>query len=517
MGKILPNLKYSIIEDVKNSIDNNSSNYYFFVSNPVEFAGDIQEETLDDYSSSFYNSWNMLFGKKIQNSDIEPVIENNLWTTNSFYERYDNTSNTLAVNNNFYVVTEPDIVGGDYKVYKCIDNNNGLSNSTIKPSLVQTTSFETSDGYVWRYIYSITNTNYTKFSTDGHVPVYPNTTVQSSAENNAGVEVIKIVNGGSSYPSTNGVVQSLNSVNRTIQLETTAEPLTGYYTNCAAYIYNEGSPTGQLVKIINYTYNSVNGERIVTLDNTVNFSTITSDSTFYDIAPYINVQTDGSTNTVARCTVDTTSNSNTINDVIVLEKGNFVSWANVNVETSVTSLGSGAILQPIINSPGGHGSNPYNELNVKGFGVSVTFSGNETGSIITDCLYNKIGIIKDPYLLESDLSKGIKITTNSFSQVLKANTTDSFVVGDLITGDVTGSIGTVVFSNTTQVFISGDQSFANGETVSNSSSSSIGTLDEINTIADVYYKDIVPLYIQNINNVNRDINQSETYKLIITI
>ena len=49
---------------------------------------------------------------------------------------------------NFYVLTE------DFNVYKCLDNNNkGLS--TTKPTGIQTQPFETTDGYVWKYMYTI--------------------------------------------------------------------------------------------------------------------------------------------------------------------------------------------------------------------------------------------------------------------------------------------------------------------------------------------------------------------------
>jgi len=120
--------------------------------------------------------------------------------------------------------------------------------------------------------------------------------------------------------------------------------------------------------------------------------------------------------------------------------------------------------------------------------------------------------------LEANNSKGSVYTDINIDQRLVANVSPSvtFNVGEQITGDTSGARATVLFSNSTVVHLVGDQNFSNNETVSNSTSNSVTTI-EISSKADVYYKDLIPLYIQNINNVNRSANQSEKYKLIIKL
>jgi hypothetical protein len=101
-----------------------------------------------------------------------------------------------------------------------------------------------------------------------------------------------------------------------------------------------------------------------------------------------------------------------------------------------------------VNPPGGHGSSPENELNVQGLGINFKFSNNESNTIVTsNTLYNKIGIVKDVYYLNSDFSKGNVYTTSTFDQVLKANVTPAhtFVTGEKIKGANSKAVGYVKF------------------------------------------------------------------------
>ena len=140
------------------------------------------------------------------------------WVSNTVYDRYDNTSNTVHANSNFYVVSPPAQTGGNYNVYKCIDNANG-AHSIVQPVLVQPTTFQTSDGYKWRYLTSIQYKDYITLSTTNYTPIYVNPTIAASAKTYSGVEVVMISNSGLGYSTYHdGVVRSI--VNSTvIQIE----------------------------------------------------------------------------------------------------------------------------------------------------------------------------------------------------------------------------------------------------------------------------------------------------------
>lgn len=521
MGKILPSYTKEIIQELVDNIISNTSHYYAFGSNPVAYVNTTPSVANNDYDTAFVNDWQMLFGKKITGGDIVPVISKSVWTANNVYTMYNNISDTLNTNNDFYVVTEPSIVGGSYHVYKCIDNANG-SYSTVDPSSIsvptQPTTFKTlPDGYKWRYMYSISSKNYEKFSSDDYIPVYSNATISASAINYSGVEVVQIVNSGVGYSTYHDGIVKANPNNSVIQIDNAASENNDFYVNNSIYIYNTFDSTAQITDIVNYVANG--SGKFVFVNPTVNTAIITPSVSQYKISPKVKFETDGDNNPIAYSVINTTSNS--IQSVVVLDIGTNISWANVEIQSN-NSFGSGANLYAIVPPPGGHGSDPITELNVKGVSLAFTFANTESNTIPTsNVLYNKIGLIKNPYSLSANISTGTitkttRYTANTFNQLLTANISPSYTfnIGESVTGNTSGARGTVVYSNTTVVYLSGDKSFIDGEYISNNSGNFVTTIS-INEVGDIFTKDLKPLYIENINNVNRIDDQTESYRLTI--
>lgn len=520
MGKILPPYTKELIQEVLDNISSNTSHYYAFAANPIEYTGNsVPNVANNDYDTLFTNNWRLLFGKKLTTADVALIVENKQWTNNTVYSMYDNLSETLHSNNNFYVISPPSIVGGFYNVYKCIDNSNGAP-STIDPSTfgtpTQPSTFQTSDGYRWRYIYSISSKNYEKFASSGYAPVFTNATISSTALNYAGVEFVKIVNGGIGYSTYhNGFIKGVVN-NSLIQIENEASENNGFYNRNAIYIYNVDS-TSQIADITNYVSNTTGN--FVTVSPTVDTSKVTASISQYKISPKVKFDTDGDSDPIAYSVINTTSNS--IASIVILDTGTNITWANVEIQGN-SAFGSGANLYAIVPPPGGHGADPATELNVKGVAIAFNFSNTESNTIITsNVVYNKIGLIKNPYSLSANLttgtvSKGARFTNNTFEQILKANVVTSYVFNksEMITGKNSGSKGIVVFSNSSVVYFTGDKSFINGEEVANSMGNFVTSIT-INEVGDLYTKDIKPLYIENINNINRKDEQTEAYRLTI--
>jgi len=515
MSKILPSYKKSIIEELINSISTNTSNYYIFGANPIEFANTIPTIANNESNFSYEFINRMIFGKKITKNDIYPIINSNLWESNTVYQFYDQTSNTLYSNNNYYVVSDPNEVGGVYNVYKCIDNNNG-ANSTVDPGTIgtpsQPTTFQTVDGYKWRYVTTVSATIYNRFFSDDYMPIYANNILVASANNYAGVEKIIVSNTGTGYSAyTNGIIQSI--VNSTlIQIEAVANPSNFYYNNNAIYMYNSSLGTAQLSNVSNYIVNST-GNWVI-LEKEANTTIILPSQTEYLITPKLVFDTDGDTFPIGYAIVNTSINA--ISGVQILDIGSNITRANVYIESS---FGSGANIYAIVPPPGGHGSDPVKELNVKGFVVGIRFSNNENSTIVTsNTVYNKIGIIKNPYILETNNTKGALYTANTFDSLLKFTVSPShtFTLGETVIGSNSKAQGIVVFSNSTQTFLTGEKQFQSGEYVGNTS---VGNVTVITIISrgDIYTKDLSPLYVNNINNVNRSNTQTETFKIFIQV
>jgi hypothetical protein len=240
---------------------------------------------------------------------------------------------------------------------------------------------------------------------------------------------------------------------------------------------------------------------------------ISPGSTRYSISPSVVFETDAEVAPKAFATINASTNS--ISSVIVYQSGANLSWANAYVRSI---SGAGAVLNTVIAPPGGHGKNPAVELNMKGYCVSFKFSNTENGTILSsNTVYNKIGLLKNPHAINFDTAqKEGRYSGNTFSSVLECSVNHTFNKGEYVIGSVSKAIGTVAFANSTNVFLVGDKHFANGEFVSNTTTSNVTAIN-ITSRGDVYIKDLVPLYAQNINNVNRETNQTESFKLIIKL
>lgn len=516
MGKILPYYKKAIIDEIIDNITSGTSNYYAFASMAEDaFTNSTASEVANsDYYTTFNNDWLMLFGKKLTAADIVPFIEKNMWTTNTVYSRYDNTSNTLYTDNNYYVITSPADTGGPYHIYKCIDNDGNTASNT-NPSTIgtptQAYTFETSDGYNWRYISSISSANYDKFSSTDYVPVYANSLIVSSANAYAGVEVLVITNSGNGYNAyTNGTIQSV--VNSTlIQIQANnSSTSASFYVNNGIYINTNTAATSQLLDVSGYVSNGSGSW--ITLRTAANTTNITPGVTTYIISPKVKFTSDG-VEPQAYTNINTTSNS--IGSITLLDIGSDISWCNVEIQSA---YGSNAAVYAIVSPAGGHGSNPSIELNIKGIVFGFNFSNTESNTIPTaNIVYNKIGIIKNPYTLNANNTKGSLYTSNTFNNLIKANTSYTFAAGQTLIGANSGARGIVVFANSTAVHLAGDKGFINGEFVTNSTSTANLATITITSIGNVYTKDITPLYVQNINNVNRSNTQIEAFKINIQI
>jgi hypothetical protein len=274
------------------------------------------------------------------------------------------------------------------------------------------------------------------FSSDEYAPVFSNNIISLYSGLYSGIDVVMISNSGSGYSTYHdGTVQSVNST--VIQIESAnTSGQNGFYVNSSIYLYNTIDTTGQLFGITQFISNSVG--KWVYLDGEANTDNILPNSSLYKISPKIVFTSDGNTQPKAYSVVNTSTNS--ISEVVILDTGSDITWCNVHVEAA---FGSGSNLYAIVPPPGGHGYDAISELNVKGLSIQFNFANNEGDTIFTsNVVYNKIGIIKNPYSLNANNTKGNKFTSNTFSQLLKANVSSPtvFANGDYVVGNTSGAI-----------------------------------------------------------------------------
>ncbi len=189
-----------------------SSNLYMTFGRSFSWSSESSPPQANTSIASFNEVWNNMIGaKKITGNDIRHVVPRFNWANNSVYYAYDDLvdSRTLkSSNNQFYVVTD------DWNVYKCLANNNG-ANSTTKPISISTLSdFQTPDGYIWKYMYTITAEERLRFVTNDYIPVksliVDDGSLQWGVQNNAtsgALHNIKISNAGSGYTANDIVIR----------------------------------------------------------------------------------------------------------------------------------------------------------------------------------------------------------------------------------------------------------------------------------------------------------------------
>ena len=476
------------------SIDEASNTvYYVFTGKPQAYTEDSTPTPTDSITNSQYQVWDeMISGKQITTDDAKHMIRKKEWANNNAYQAYDDRNGSLN-GSDYHVVTSE---GSDYHVWKCIANNQSSGNSTSKPlysdvsSTLNTLYIKTADGYQWRFMYTITGTNYTKFTTTNYIPYYAHTNASTNAVSGS-LDAYIVTNSGNNYNEfcngtfttvTNSTVQVLASSDFTLSTNN------DFFNNCAIYI-KSGTGAGGLNKIIDY----VGSSKTITLESAWSTSPSTSDSVF-EITPSVTIKGDGTTDATARALVNTSSN--TIANVEVVTRGAGYTYADVTIEANNMASANLAAVRAPIAPTGGHGSDPIEELEGSHVGISVEFANTESANIPTDNDFRQVGILKDPKhanvqvngIVSGTWTTGEKVTqanTTSFGYVISANSSSVLlanVQGHISTGNstnhanVSGADSSATM-NVTSVFVNTTEA-ATINTSNESQRSSFTTFDQ---------------------------------------
>ena len=371
-----------------------NQNLYVFVSK----AHDLSDENLlannqlansENYFTSIHNPIKeMIFGKKVKPGDVALVVDRYNWESGTIYQAFYNRSNTL------FTVEDSDTEKSFYvyaneKVYKCIDNNES-SASTVEPSHTDLTPREESDGYKWKYMYTVPIGS--KFITDNFIPVVANSTVVTSAT--AGIDGVFTISGGNNYVETvNGDVQStvsssvfvIENKNLSFSNGFTFTPENKFFNNTSILLFEPGAKSnGSLFTVSDYD----SAGQQITIDGTHSFS----GSTKYEISPRVRIVGDGA-NATAIATVNPTTK--TISKITIKNTGDSYSFANVIIDANT---GTGASAVAIIPPYKGHGHSPHEELGADKVMFALTIEGNESNTITANIQngFRTVGLLSNP-------------------------------------------------------------------------------------------------------------------------
>jgi hypothetical protein len=175
---------------------------YLTIGRSKSFPDDNNPPTpVNSTANIEYTPWrDMYAAKRVNPADVTHSVPRHNWTTGAVYDQYDDIDTNL-LDDDFYVMTD------DYNVYKCLFNSNDAA-STTKPTGTSSSKFTTADGYIWKYMYTISTAKALKFLTNDYIPVqtlaFDDGTeqwdVQTAAIDGA-IEVVQVTSGGSGYAS----------------------------------------------------------------------------------------------------------------------------------------------------------------------------------------------------------------------------------------------------------------------------------------------------------------------------
>lgn len=195
---------YNAVQFKESMVETSNSSLYFTVGRVQAWANDSAPPQANSSITSLYEVYrNMIAGKKITGNDIYHCIPRNDWTQGTVYDQYDHCTCSLILfdsNVKFFVVTP------NWDVYKCISNNYGLPSQNVPTQKVTTGTIQEADGYIWKYMYSISPAEQLRFTTDEYIPVKTlsndDGSLQWQVQDNAtdgSINFIDVVNGGSNY------------------------------------------------------------------------------------------------------------------------------------------------------------------------------------------------------------------------------------------------------------------------------------------------------------------------------
>ena len=419
--------------------------YYLFIGKTAPHTTDTVGNAptpLNTVTDTTYDPWpSMIAMKRVNEADERFLTKRYNWANNTFFEEYNDR--TVGLDDKRFYVLQND----DFNVYKVIDNNSG-ANSIVKPTGTSTDIISTSDGYRWKYMFSLSSAERNRFMSPDFIPVKKIDTddssnqfsVQTAAANGA-INHVKVTANGSGYFAQSGNVTAANSSTLTIARGAAAND--SFYVDSTIY-FKAGKGLGEIRRIIGYD----GSNKIVTVNSAYTTATIANTQTQYVISPRVVIKGDSgqTTTSLAKAYVSNTAGGQ-VRKIDIIAAGLNYGRANVAIVAN-SSYGSGATAQAVMSPPGGHGSVAYKELYAKNVILNAQMVGAEGNTLPTNNDFRTVGIVKDP-LLRNGQAANAAIIDQCFRLTL-TNVSGDFTADEIVTSsdsaDATGRV--VRFSNT---------------------------------------------------------------------
>jgi hypothetical protein len=376
-------------------LDDVSNNEYYIFASTIDSDRILTNSVVD--KKEFLNK--TIFGKKVDPSETFPMIRNYPWQPGEVFDQYDDVLDLTG--KKFYAVVYPENSNtGSYLIFKCLFNNYGQT-SEVAPFYdpeVGDQIYNTADGYVWKFMYSISVQDFEKYNAFGYLPIIgANTSVIDSKS----ISHIEIENADLNfgYNSFAGTIREVNNEELVLVASnsSTLNPFTNFYRGQTIYVTDTNN-VSRLYDILTYRYSASTGTGRMTVKNLDSFI---EPGSAYNILPKIEIKGDG-----YEASAIPLIDSGQIKRAIMLNKGYGYNSAIANVvdpafdfnPDNPNTSDERAIIRPILAPGEGHAMSIARELycNSAMLYAGVTEADNIEGIIPSVNTYARVGIVKNP-------------------------------------------------------------------------------------------------------------------------
>ena len=383
----------------------------------------------------------MIGMQKLTSADVSHVVRRYNWTTGTSYIAWDSDDENIY-DKIFYVLTS------EFKVYKCLRNNNG-GQSTVQPTHTTPTPVTMSDGYVWKYMYSITTADSEKFLTTAYMPVksVPITIEATTAieaatgqdkilltQANADIKVGHRVKNGSTVV---GEVQAINGAQLDLVANISGSAVAASTILTLDYANDTKASTALSTDFTQYKAQKDSLE--LGEAGGIERIEIISGGAGYDSKPTITIVGDGTTTATIPAGDITLAGG----AVSAIDIGTATSGSNhgakyrvAKVEFSGGTPETVATARAVIAPNQGHGVDPVTELGAFLVSLNTQLEGSGGGDLTVGNDFRQISILKNPRVYNSTPYTGAPATASTLNPLPALNITGGGDVADFSVDDV---------------------------------------------------------------------------------
>ena len=197
----------------KEDFGESASSTFLFIGRPQAWDASDTTPTPSNSVGEMIDAYkDMIAMKKIGSADVSHALVRRDWATGTTYDEYahDYSASNLSPvtsSNNLYDTTFY-VMSSAYNVYKCIRTGRNSSYvrqpSTVEPTGTAIAPITTADGYIWKYMYSVSASETIKFVTNDFIPCKTLGALQKVHGDLAAIGAVGSTDGSTQFASEDG-------------------------------------------------------------------------------------------------------------------------------------------------------------------------------------------------------------------------------------------------------------------------------------------------------------------------